>query len=83
MASKEESDPESSAASEETPCVEGLSKTEDKVGALISQFRKDARGAKQLKKCKSATFKVDGMCFTIGKSTRSPSPRTCKTTNVF
>ncbi len=71
MASKPDSDSETKPASgDEAPSAEALSKAEDTVGAFIKDFtgfKTKTRGGKPFKKCKSATFKVDGTCFTIGK----------------
>ena len=69
MASKPVSDSENIVSNEGISSSEVLSKTEDRIGAFIKDVTGGARarGVKPFKKCKSATFKVDGTCFTIGK----------------
>ena len=69
MASKSETDSENTVSSEGIESSEVLSRTEDKIGAFIKDVtcRVRTRGVKPFKKCKSATFKVDGTFFTIGK----------------
>ena len=71
MASKSDSEAEKNIGTkEELSSSELVSSAQDKVGAFIADVtgRTRTRAVKPFKKCKSATFKVDGTCFTIGKS---------------
>ena len=71
MASKSDSESEKNIVTkEELRSSEVASSAQDKVGEIIADVtgRTGTRVVKPFKKCKSATFKVDGTCFKIGKS---------------